>query len=94
LTLLNNEFVLLQARYFADRVKETAGDDAAEQVRALYRIALSREPSAEELERNLSFLREQSDYHRANGSETDAPIAALTDLCDVVLNANEFVYIN
>jgi hypothetical protein len=94
LTLLNNEFVLLQSKHFANRVKETAGDDAAEQVRALYRIALSREPSALELEHNLAFLGEQSSYHGANGAGADASLTALTDLCDVVLNANEFVYIN
>jgi hypothetical protein len=94
LTLLNNEFVLVQAKYFAGRVKETAGDDGAEQVRALYRVALSREPSTAELERNLAFLGEQSNYHRAKGAEADASLAALTDLCDVILNANEFVYIN
>ncbi len=94
LTLLNNEFVLVQAKHFAGRVKETAGDDGAEQVRALYRIALSREPSAKELERNIAFLRAQSNYHRAQSGEGDATLGALTDLCDVILNSNEFVYIN
>ena len=32
LTLLNNEFVLLQARYFAERVAREAGDDPAKQI--------------------------------------------------------------
>jgi hypothetical protein len=94
LTLLNNEFVLLQAKYFAERVKETARDDRAEQVRAVYRLAFSREPSRAELERNGAFLRAQADYHRAHGGESDVTLGALTDLCHVILNSNEFVYIN
>ena len=40
LTLLNNEFVLRQAKLFADRVEEAAPGDAAKQVELAYRIAL------------------------------------------------------
>jgi Protein of unknown function (DUF1553)/Protein of unknown function (DUF1549)/Planctomycete cytochrome C len=95
LTLLNNEFVLLQAQHFAQRVRDQAGPDPAAQVRSLYRIALSREPSPQDIEGNLAFLEKQAAYHRSHGKDGDAPaLAALTDLCDVMLNTNEFVYIN
>ena len=79
LTLLNNEFVLLQARRFADRVLEEAGIDAPprNQIEKAYEIALNRPPSEHEMAANLKFLSERS----------------LTDLCDVVLNLNEFVYV-
>jgi hypothetical protein len=102
LTLLNNEFVLIQARHFAERVMREAGNDPVRQVRLLYRIALSREPEPKELSRVLDFLRKQRSYHltRAsvsepvNDSTEHTALAALTDLAHVVLNANEFVYIN
>jgi hypothetical protein len=95
LTLLNNEFVLLQAKYFAQRVREQAGPDPEAQIRELYRIALSREPSQQEMENNRTFLEKQAGYHRGHGKDGDAPaLAALTDLGDVMLNTNEFVYIN
>ncbi len=93
LTLLNNDFVLKQAGFFAQRVRKIAGPEQDELVRAAYRIALSREPSAEELDWNVSFLNQQLVLHRNEGEE-DAARAALFDLCDVILNLNEFVYIN
>jgi hypothetical protein len=92
LTMLNNEFVLIHARSLAERVSRDAGGDPVKQVRFLYRIALSREPVQKELEKNLAFIEGQRDYHRARVS--DAELEALTDLAHVMLNTNEFVYIN
>ena len=89
LTLLNNRLILEQAALFAARVRREAGDNAAAQIERAWRIALSRSPSAEEVEGNLAFLARQRDYHARHA---DPALAALTDLCDVVLNLNEFVY--
>jgi Protein of unknown function (DUF1553)/Protein of unknown function (DUF1549)/Planctomycete cytochrome C len=98
LTLLNNEFVLLQARQFAERVAREAGDDPAKQIERLYRIALSRQPAKNELDSFLVFVQKQRGYHAAkvssSGSDPRPDLAALTDLAHVLLNANEFVYIN
>ncbi|MEX2262208.1 MAG: PSD1 and planctomycete cytochrome C domain-containing protein [Bryobacteraceae bacterium] len=77
LTLMNNEFVLKQAGLFADRVKETAGDDRDKQIETAYGIALSRPPSAEERQAAQVFLNENS----------------LTGLTHVLLNLNEFLYL-
>ncbi len=93
LTLLNNEFVLEQARYFAERVLAQAGPEPSAQIETAYRIALSRKPGPLEAERNGVFLDSQVRYHRERGIP-DAELAALTDLCDVILNLNEFVYVN
>ena len=87
LTLLNNDFTLRHARHFAERVAEAA-TTADDQVAAAYRIALSRQPTARELSVNKKFLEQQKKFH---GGDT---IAALTDVCDVILNLNEFVYLN
>jgi len=104
LTLLNNEFVLLQARHLADRVMREAGSsDPAAQIETLYKIALSRQPSETELARQIEFIRRQREFQAARtaagsqseaGSERSPDLAALTDLSHVMLNANEFVYIN
>src|SRR5262249_50386058 len=50
LALLNDEFVLHQAKLFADRVKEAAGGDVAKEIDLAYRIALSRPPHAGEVQ--------------------------------------------
>ena len=94
LTLLNNKFVLEQARYFAERVLRQAGREPAAQVKTAYRIALGREPGPVELDRNVGFLRRQSSYHSERKGDSHAEREALTDLCHVVLNLNEFVYIH
>ncbi len=103
LTLLNSEFVLIQARYFAQRVANEAGSDIAKQIDVLYRMAVSRKPTRRELEKSRAFIHKQREYHTARmsgsasvaGSAAEgASLAALTDLAHVMLNATEFVYIN
>jgi hypothetical protein len=94
LTLLNNEFVLIQARHFAERVAREAGADPAKQIRVLYQIALGREPSRKEMDQSMTFLQKQRNYHTRMASGADSGLSALTDLAHVMLNANEFVYIN
>jgi hypothetical protein len=92
LTLLNNTFVLDQARYFAERIAAQAGSEQDARVRAAYRIALGREPLPKEIQENVGFLNRQHDYHESRSSE-DASLLALLDLCHVILNLNEFIYI-
>jgi hypothetical protein len=88
LTLLNNDFVLKQAKFFAQRVLADAGAEQVAQVRAAYRTALAREPSDSELRANVEFL------NRRQVAPGGSALQALTDLCDVILNLNEFIYIN
>jgi len=96
LTMLNNEFLLIQAQHLAERVEKESGSDPRQQVRAMYRIALSREPTARELDTNVAFLnrqRQRSAPQNASVDEEKAMQSALTDLAHVTLNLNEFIYI-
>ena len=96
LTMLNNEFVLMQAGAFAQRVAKLAGDEPGQQVKTMYQIALSREPSQRELESNTAFLKKQREQAISAGgaNSRQASLSALTDLAHVTLNLNEFVYIH
>ena len=82
LTLLNDEFVLMQSRYFAERVRQ-AGADPAGQIESAYRIALGRNPSSKEMADSRQFLEKQRAHHAGKGTP-DPALAALTDLvqCD------------
>jgi len=94
LTLLNNEFMLIQAGHFADRVLKEAGADAEKEIRTMYRIALSREPTPSEIRNNLSFLEKQRAWAGSKGGTPESAVrSALADLAHVTLNLNEFVYI-
>ena len=96
LTMLNNEFMLIQANRFAERVIKEAGQDPAAQVKTMYRIAFSREPNSREMESNLAFLKKQQEREAkvaAGAGGESAALSALTDLAHVTLNLNEFMYI-
>ena len=77
LTLMNNEFVLNQARLFADRLERAAPGDVDRQIDLAYRIALTRPPAPEEAEVARDLVSSQS----------------LVDLTHVMLNLNEFLYL-
>jgi hypothetical protein len=101
LTLLNNEFMLLQAQHLADRVAQEAGSGAEAQVNALYHIALSRAPSQSELNTSMEFLAKEreiqlseSDSSTDEGLNRSPELSALTRLAHAMLNYNEFVYIH
>jgi hypothetical protein len=91
LTLFNNETYLMQSQDLAARLEREAGRDPAAQVKLLYRIAYSREASAKELQQALEFLNSQKGAPAAPGELALSPLA---ELAHVVLNSNEFVYIN
>jgi len=75
---MNNNFVLTEANYFAERLRREAGDDARAQVERAYRLALARAPTAFEQEKTLEFIRSGPD--------------GLVEFCHALFNLNEFVY--
>ena len=77
LTLMNNEFVLRQARLFAERLERAAPGDVGRQIDLAYRIALTRPPAADEAQLARDLVSSQS----------------LVDLTHVMLNLNEFLYL-
>lgn len=78
LNLFNSRFVLDASQAFADRVARDVGasDTAAQVVRA-YELALSRQPTAEELADALPIV---SDH-------------GLATLCRALINSNEFLFL-
>jgi hypothetical protein len=77
LLLMNNNFVLTEASYFAERLRREAGDARA-QVERAYRLALGRAPTAFERAKAVEFIRSGQ-----NG---------LAEFCHALLNLNEFAY--
>ncbi|HWL06822.1 MAG TPA: DUF1553 domain-containing protein [Planctomicrobium sp.] len=77
LTMLNNEFLLKQSVYFAERVTRER-ESSQEQIQLAFRYAFGRDPTPQEAGAALELLKSTS----------------LTQLCRMLLNANEFVYID
>lgn len=89
LTLLNSEFMNVQARCLAVRLQREAGDDLENQVTLAYRLTLGRPPQTEELAQSVQFVQ------RRKVSSVPADHAgALAAFCLVLYNLNEFFYID
>ncbi len=80
LLLMNNALVRLQADEFAKRLRREAGPGAEAQIRLAFELAFARQPEARELDEAAKFL--------ARGGEP-----ALAELCQTLLNTNEFAYL-
>jgi mono/diheme cytochrome c family protein len=78
LALLNNDFPLRQSGHWAERLGREAGDDPRAQVRRAYVLALAREPDEAELAAAVAVVQS----------------AGLAQFCRMLLNTNEFVYVD
>ncbi|MCI0661679.1 MAG: DUF1549 and DUF1553 domain-containing protein [Acidobacteria bacterium] len=78
LLLMNNNFVISEAGFFARRLRIDAGDDVRAQVERAYRLALGRAPTEFERVRAVEYIRSGP-----NG---------LMGFCQALFNINEFVY--
>ncbi len=77
LALLNNKLSVAMAKHFALRVEKLAADDAG-RVRAAFRLALGRDPTAKERDALTAYAKEYG----------------LANMCRVILNLNEFVFVD
>jgi cytochrome c553 len=93
LALMNNEFVLQQAGFFAQRVKREAGTALSAQINRAFQIALNRKPSSNELQWSEDFIKSQTEGYKKRNDET-AEAAALRDFCHALINLNEFLYVD
>ena len=95
LTLMNDPFLVEQATYLAERVREQAGDDPEKRVEKAYQIALSRQPTPDEARISEDHLRKQErNYRLANTPPEKASQAALANLCQTLFGTNEFLYLD
>ncbi|HEV3025650.1 MAG TPA: DUF1553 domain-containing protein, partial [Pirellulales bacterium] len=87
LTLLNSDSLIQQASAFASRVlKENPSDSAGHAVQ----LAFGRPATDKERAKLNEFL----EIQKARYKNADAQQRALTDLCHMLLSANEFAYID
>ncbi len=78
LALLNNDFMQKQSAHFATRVQTEAGPDLSAQVTRAFSLAFSRPPTADELAAATTLVKQYG----------------LPQLCRMLMNADEFVYVD
>jgi len=75
--LFNSPLVIRHANFFAERIRDEVGDQAADQIDRAFVIALSRLPSHSERTRMIDLVAKEG----------------LPQLCRVLMNTSEFIYI-
>jgi hypothetical protein len=89
LTLLNNPFVIQQAHQWSKRVLAEPNRTTAERIGIMYVAAFGRPPTEGELKDAQDFLTEQAkEYGKADD------LRAWADLCHVLFNVKEFIFVN
>ncbi|WP_158520962.1 DUF1553 domain-containing protein [Fuerstiella marisgermanici] len=78
LALYNNDFMLRQSQYFAQRIESEVGANPIDQVRQAFQRSYGRLPSEQEEHLSVSFVEKQGVFA----------------LCRSLLNSNEFVYVD
>ena len=110
LSLLNSEFVRLRAQAFAKRIiaransesgvtnatQEGSGDSLSSiktkpALNFAFELAYSRPPTREELSAAKNFLKEQQVIYK---DQPDATLRVWTDLCQMLVASNAFLYVD
>jgi hypothetical protein len=88
LGMLNGEFTNEQATAFGKRLQRESPGDLAAQVRLAICLTTARAPTDAEVAKDVAFIREMI------ANQQLSPDAALRQYCLLMLNTNEFVYLD
>lgn len=88
LGMLNGKFLNDQAAEFAKRLRKESGNETRKQVALAYRLALCREPEPALIDRGLKLIDVLQQKHGRSADQ------ALDQFCLMVLNLNEFMYLD
>lgn len=106
LLLMNSDFVITQAKYFAQRLRKKAPNDLAAQITLAWKLAFSQTATAAEIDTAVQFVQQQQvQFQQQNATKkkddkTDPAaeqaaheLAALTSFCQALLSSNQFLYV-
>ena len=93
LILLNDPFVLGQAQTWARRILAEPGLSPEQRISEMYRMAFGHPPSEKESAEALAFIREQGVTYGIDPAKCPQDEKVWADLCHVMFNVKEFVFI-
>jgi hypothetical protein len=93
LTMMNDRFVVDQARHWATRLLQE-NERPRVRIVSMFAASLGREPTADEMESAITFLETQASAYGVSDIKSAAAKDAWADLCHVLFNVKEFVFIN
>jgi hypothetical protein len=93
LIMMNDPFVVEQANLWAKRVVAEEPTTEA-RINALYLAAFARPPSEQELAEGAKFIRQQGGSLGLSKEKAESDERVWADLCHVLMNVKEFVFVN
>jgi len=94
LILLNDPLVVEESHVWARRVLADKSLSPGERIRRMYLAAFARPPSETEMTADLAFLDSQAESLGIKPSDRAAAEQPWSDLCHVLFNVKEFIFIN
>ena len=94
LIMMNDPLVIQQAELWAKQLLAKGELDAAGRVDWMYRQAFARKPTEQESQAALEFLHEQAGRHGIPADQATTSPQTWADLCHVMFNVKEFIFIN
>jgi len=93
LTMLNDDYIVKQAGFFADRVFQAA-DAPQQRIAWTFQAALTRQPTAKEFQWCVEFLEKHTKRYQNEGKDRQqSERLAMKHLCHMLFNTSEFLYV-
>ena len=94
LILMNDPLVIEQAKRWAERTLADSTQTAEQRIESMYLTAFTRRPTNPEVREALSFLTSHpGSPSDAKSDSNKVPREVWTDLCHVLFNVKEFIYV-
>lgn len=102
LLMMNDTFILENARRLAERIRKERPGDRTAQLHQAWRVLYGKTPTESEISRSLAYLDQQtsslSDYFSAQptpkeGAKPDPAVEAMASLCQILYSSNRFLYV-
>ena len=93
LILMNDPFVMEQARNWAKSLLAGGESNPEQRITRMYLQAFGREPTSDETSQALAFLTQQGAEYGLSAEQSQADERTWSDLCHVMYNVKEFVFV-
>jgi len=93
LTLMNDPFVIQQSQLWAKRLLEHESESAERRIEAMYESAFARLPTKQEVDVAIGFLQSQAEAAGLPADRWQTEERLWSDLCHVLINSKEFIFL-
>lgn len=92
LILMNDPFVAQQAELWAKRTLSEVSGSAETRINSLYESGFARPATEQEIQDGIKFLKTQAESYEG-GTNWETDLRVWKDLCHVLFNVKEFVFL-